>query len=213
MKQYTKTFYPTAFEVIDSDGNQVDVTNINNCINEEGNPEENSYARFYDVTGAYAETFGWWSFDLSEIPPSAIINNISGRAKVYCPGGTAQINTKNLQVRCNNRTITKGITELIVSTSIFDVNMDSANTWTGQNLQDLEYLIYVQRTNNYTTSNYSTRVYGAEITVTWSTPDFFIKKNNSWIPCHTIWKKENGIWVKQNITYLSDNNLKYLKKG
>jgi hypothetical protein len=89
MKQYTKTFYPTAFEVIDTNGNQVEVTNINNCIGEEGHPEESSYARFYDVTGAYAETFGWWSFDLSEIPASAIINNISGRAKVYCPGGTA----------------------------------------------------------------------------------------------------------------------------
>ena len=87
MSQYTKTFYPTSFEVLDANGGTVNVTNINNCIGTtNGNPSQSSYAQFYHVTGSYAETFGWWSFDLSEIPNCARIDSISGQFKVYTGG-------------------------------------------------------------------------------------------------------------------------------
>jgi len=41
----------------------------------------------------------------------------------------------------------------------------------------------------------------------------YIKQNGEWITVSHIYKKVDGRWVEQDITYLSDNNLKYLRQG
>lgn len=46
-----------------------------------------------------------------------------------------------------------------------------------------------------------------------STEIFYIKQSGSWVTVDKIYKKINGNWVEQKLSYLSENNLKYLKQG
>ena len=41
----------------------------------------------------------------------------------------------------------------------------------------------------------------------------YIKQNGSWIQITKVYEKINGSWVQQNLSYMSDNNIKYLKQG
>ncbi len=42
---------------------------------------------------------------------------------------------------------------------------------------------------------------------------FYIKQNGEWVPVIKIYVKENGRWTEQALSYLSDNNIDYLKQG
>ena len=46
-----------------------------------------------------------------------------------------------------------------------------------------------------------------------STDSLFLKQNGSWITILKIYLKQDDRWIEQNLTYLSDNNIKYLKRG
>lgn len=41
----------------------------------------------------------------------------------------------------------------------------------------------------------------------------YIKQNGSWVQIIKVYEKINGSWVQQNLSYMSDNNLQYLKQG
>ena len=46
-----------------------------------------------------------------------------------------------------------------------------------------------------------------------STDSLFIKQNGSWINILKVYKKIDNRWEEQNLSYMSDNNIKYLKQG
>lgn len=46
-----------------------------------------------------------------------------------------------------------------------------------------------------------------------SSEALFLKTNTEWISVIKLFVKQNDRWVEQELTYLSDNNLKYLKRG
>ena len=41
----------------------------------------------------------------------------------------------------------------------------------------------------------------------------YIKQNGNWIQITKVYEKINGSWVQQDLSYMSDNNIQYLKKG
>lgn len=75
----------------------------------------------------------------------------------------------------------------------------------------------VDKNNNPAVSyNYTiTNIQAAHTLVVSSTPStqLFIKSQNSWVPVIKLYLKQDNRWIEQDITYLSDNNLKYLKRG
>ena len=52
------------------------------------------------------------------------------------------------------------------------------------------------------------------ITSTISDNDYlYIKQNGSWIQITKVYEKVNGSWVQQDLSYMSDNHIQYLKQG
>lgn len=43
--------------------------------------------------------------------------------------------------------------------------------------------------------------------------NLYLKSQDTWIQVIHLYVKENGTWVEQDLTYLSDNDIKYLRKG
>ena len=74
-----------------------------------------------------------------------------------------------------------------------------------------------QRGSSNTTTAYYMRVYGAELTVTYSyevPPEniLYVKNNNNWQMISKAYKKTNGIWVEEtDLTQVFNSNNTYIK--
>ena len=212
----TETFHPVSIEVLDVNGNQVNVTNPERFTGETyGATKSGNYGQYYLVIGSQAETFGWIQFDCSSIPTDATITEVTGKFKIYSSGSATYISPRQLRLYYNNRATAKGFSvNQVTSSTVTD--LDCGTGWTRAMLEDLELRIYSKRTTKNVTSNYYVRIYGVDITVTYEIPDdtgLFIKQNGEWINIEKVYYKENGSWVEQSLSYMSDNNIKYLKQG
>jgi hypothetical protein len=193
----TKTIYPSSVEVLNSNGGSISVTNPNNFIGENGSAASRSYGQWYLVTGANAETFGWLKFDCSEIPKFATITSITGKYKIYSSGNSNQISVKTIQLYCNNRGTAKGNTaDISASTSVY--NLSCGSDWKRKDLRDIEALIYCKRGTRNTSSNYYARVYGVELTITYTYEE---PKGSIYVNVNGNKKKIKEAYVKVNNVY------------
>lgn len=199
MATITTTFHPVGIEVLDVRGNQISVTNPNNCIGDTyGATKSGNYGQYYLVTGSQAETFGWVQFDCSSIPANATITEITGKFKIYSSGSATYISPRQLRLYYNNRATAKGFSvNQITSSTVTD--LDCGTGWTRKMLDDLELRIYSRRTTKNVTSNYYVRIYGVDITITYEVPDnigLFLKQNGEWINIQKVYHKENNNWIE-----------------
>lgn len=187
------------------------VTNLQNAYN---GTENTTYATFGLQTGTYL-TYIYLTFDLSSIPANAIIDSVSCDVKSRIENAnTSRIAEK--QVQLFNGTEAKGtVTTIPFSTSI--VSLDTG-TWTREELDNLTLRFYAKRGYTGTSNNYYIYVYGADLTIEYTsggvTQTLKIKSNGSWQDVSKVYKKENGSWVEQtDLSQVFDTNANYVKEN
>lgn len=187
------------------------VTNLQNAYN---STENTTYATFGLRTGTYL-TYIYLTFDLSSIPANAVINSVSCNVKVRIENAnTSRIAEK--QVQLFSDTEAKGTaTTIPFSASI--VSLDTG-TWTREELDNLTLRFYAKRGYTGTSNNYYIYVYGADLTIEYTsggvTQTLKIKSNGNWQDVRKVYKKENGEWIEQTeLSQVFDTQKNYLKES
>ena len=87
--------------------------------------------------------------------------------------------------------------------------------WTYEKLEGFCLRFQAQRTTSKTTTAYYLRVYGADLTVTYSYDNaagdtMYVKSGGVWVPASKVYKKVSGSWVQQtNLTEIFENGVNY----
>lgn len=201
-------------------------------VNPSGYDERSSWKNVYSLENAYnstentdraafalktgsALTYIYLTFDLSSIPADAIINSVSCYIKAYIDKqNAARIAEK--QVQLFSGTEAKG-TAITMPTSESIVSLDTG-TWTREELDNLTLRFYAKRGYAGTSNNYYIYVYGADLTIEYTsggvTQTLKIKSNGNWQDVSKVYKKENGSWTEvQDISQVFDTNANYVKEN
>ena len=143
---------------------------IQNQTNPVGKSSSNTtYATLTTSTTGGSTSYAFWKFDCSSIPSNATIESVSCIAKCYV-NNTTRISTRSVQLYYGTSTA-KG------SSVSFNNNESTqtldCGTWTREELNDIN--IRVAGTRNATsTRSASIRFYGADLTVTYTTPQYTV---------------------------------------
>ena len=164
-----------------------DTTNYSYASVNASYPISNAYAESSNTTygqvnwktGSGAETYVYLRFNFSAIPEGATITSVSASAKGY-------VNTTNVnrvttrQMQLASGTTLKG-DALTLSTSTNAQTFTTVGSWTRAELQSAGVRFYVKRGTSNTSSNYTLRMYGASMTVSYSYQEttYEITVNNS----------------------------------
>ena len=152
---FTQTFYPSAIEALNVNGDSVTITNPTHCIgNSNGATSSSNYAQYYLVTGSQVETFGWITIDFSDIPQNATITSMTGEFKIYHQGSATYVNPKQIRTYINNRQTARGYSVNIpTSTTVTSLDLGTG-IWDREDLNDFQLRLYSKRTTRNTSSNF-----------------------------------------------------------
>lgn len=155
--QHTLTKYPSGY-----DTSHYAYRSISDISNAYTSSSSGTIAKIYWVRGSGAQTYMYFTFDLSSIPTNATIDSITLTAKAqlqmanrlsssgfYVCRGTEAVGTKSSNF----------------STSVGTYNVDTGTGWTGANIQDLTLKISLVRNSTGTNSDYFCNFYGATLTI------------------------------------------------
>lgn len=217
----TKTFYLTGYNADIS--TIASASNINHFI---GKPSSNSsYGQFGLVTGANAYTYAFVTFDLSSIPEGATIESVNSSTIKVARSVPSTTYVKNNYARGYRLHPDTGALNTVGISTTFTNTVAVLNLgWTASHIQkvldegdNLLIRLQGQRGTSNTSTAYYLKVYGAELTVTYSyeaPPEniLYVKNNNNWQMVSKAYKKTNGIWVEEtDLTQVFDNNNNYIK--
>ena len=144
---------------------------IQNQTNPVGKSSSNTtYATLTTSTTRNATSYAFWKFDCSSIPSGATIESVSCVAKCYV-NNTTRIGTRSVQLYYGTNTA-KG-SSVSFDNSTTATQTLNCGTWTREELNDIN--IRVAGTRNATsTQSASIRFYGADLTVTYTTPQYTV---------------------------------------
>ena len=159
----TLTVYPSGY-VID-DYAYASAENLENGYNSADNT---TYATINLTTGSGAETYIYYTFDLSAIPDGAVITGVSCSANVTISStSTRYISSRTMQLY--NGTTAKGSSASIPSRGA--ATAITAGDWTRDELTDCRLKLYAKRTNSGATTARNINFYGASLTIEYAEPD------------------------------------------
>ena len=143
---------------------------IQNQTNPVGKSSSNTtYATLTTSTSTGATSYAFWKFDCSSIPSGATIESVSCVAKCYV-NNTTRIGTRSVQLYYGTSTA-KG-SSVSFGNSTTATQTLNCGTWTREELNDIN--IRVAGTRGTSTSSASIRFYGADLTVTYTTPQYTV---------------------------------------
>ena len=159
----TVTLHPSSYISKDVDGAWYSLSNASNAY---ASTSSTSYASIGLSRGNNAETYIYFTFDTSSIPANATIDSIACMAKVYISNGSATaVPTKNFQLFSG--TTAKGTAYSNFTNSAKTITLD-VGTWTRSELSDTRIRFYAQRGTSSTSTSILARLYGADLTITYS---------------------------------------------
>ena len=172
-----------------------------------------TYAQWYMLDGGAVTTQVQYGFDISTIPVNATIQRITVYAKcqvederLFYAGNTVIAIKDGTQtvVKTNNRAF--GKTATIVSLSNADFDRERLNN----------FRISIDATRGYMGTKKSTwvRFYGADLVVEYEVPAksaLYVRQNGQYVAASQVFKKTNGVWVKQeDLANVFDKDTKYI---
>ena len=209
--EVTDTFHLSGF-----DSEISDIKNSSDLDNMIGdNSSSTNYAQFGVVNGSNAYTHVYLLFDTSAVPSDAEISAVTCKIKLGATGSANYI--KNRQVRGYNRETSTTIgysTTVSTTATVYTVDLGSA-AWTYEKLEGFCLRLQAQRTTYNTSTAYYLRVYGADLTVTYSYDNaagdtMYVKSGGVWVPASKVYKKVSGSWVLQtDLTQVFDSGTNY----
>ena len=143
---------------------------IQNQTNPVGKSSSNTtYATLTTSTTGGSTSYAFWKFDCSSIPSGAIIESVSCVAKCYV-NNTTRIGTRSVQLYYGTNTA-KG-SSVSFDNSTTATQTLNCGTWTREELNDIN--IRVAGTRGTSTRSATIRFYGADLTVTYTTPQYTV---------------------------------------
>ena len=160
--QHTITVYPSGY-----DTEHHAYYGFSNVSNAYDSGSADGYATINFTRGNGAETYVYFTFNLSSIPQNATIDSITltAYAQVTTTAGS-RLGTRVLQV-CRG-TDAVGTASSNMTTSKKAYTLDVGSGWTGANINDLTLKVNVFRGTQSTTTSYYCYFYGATLTVTYT---------------------------------------------
>ena len=171
------TAHPTSYDT--SHYSYASVSSQYPLTNAYADSSSTTYGQVNWTTGANAETYVYLRFDFSSIPSNATIKTVTAKAKGYInTTSSSRVVTRQMQLATG--TTLKG-SALTLSTSTSEQTFSSVGTWTRSELQSAGVRFYVKRGTSNTSSNYTMRMYGATMTVTyeWQETTYTVTVSNS----------------------------------
>jgi len=208
----TITLHPSQVFEADSNFKSVDAAHP---FDEAFGRSQNSatYAQWYMLNGGAVTTQVQYGFDISTIPVSATIQRITVYAKcqaederLFYAGNTVIAIKDGTQtvVKTNNRAF--GKTAKIVSLS--------DTSFTREQLNNIRIGIEAARGYLGTNTSFWVRFYGADLVVEYEVPAksaLYVRQNGQYVAASQVFKKTNGVWVKQeNLANVFDKDTKYV---
>lgn len=161
-QQHTVTVYPSGYDPVNY-SRYGTLTNINNVYT---SADSTTYGRVNLARGSGAETYMYFTFNLSSIPSNATIDSVSLVAKGKVNDNTAsRIATKQFIVCRGTESVG---TPSDVNSTAKQYNLDVGTGWTGSNINDLTLKIYAVRGTSNVNTSYYFDTYGADLTVTYT---------------------------------------------
>lgn len=172
-----------------------------------------TYAQWYMLDGGAVTTQVQYGFDISTIPVNATIQRITVYAKCQVQDenqfyvGNTVVSLKDgtqTVTRTNNKIF--GETATIVSLSNTDFDRERLNN----------FRIGIDAKRGYIGTKKSTwvRFYGADLVVEYEVPAksaLYVRQNGQYVAASQVFKKANGVWVKQeDLTNVFDKDTKYV---
>ena len=172
-----------------------------------------TYAQWYMLDGGAVTTQVQYGFDISTIPVNATIQRITVYAKCQVQDesqfyvGNTVVSLKDgtqTVTRTNNKIF--GETATIVSLSNTDFDRERLNN----------FRIGIDAKRGYIGTKKSTwvRFYGADLVVEYEVPAksaLYVRQNGQYVAASQVFKKANGVWVKQeDLTNVFDKATKYV---
>lgn len=156
------TVYPSSYDT--TNYSYASVNSSYPLSNAVGKGSDNTtYSQWNITTGSSAESYVFYSFDLSDIPENAIIDSVSCTAKVTI-SSTLSTRISARQVQLYHGISTAKGSASTVSTTATSTSL-TCGTWTREELNDCRIRIYTKRGTRNTTTTYYNRFYGATLTV------------------------------------------------
>lgn len=172
-----------------------------------------TYAQWYMLNGGAVTTQVQYGFDISTIPVNATIQRITVYAKCqaedersFYAGNTVIAIKDGTQtvVQTDNRAF--GKTAKIVSLS--------DTSFTREQLNNIRISINASRGYLGTNTSFWVRFYGADLVVEYEVPAksaLYVRQNGQYIAASQVFKKTNGVWVKQeDLTNVFDKDTGYI---
>ena len=172
-----------------------------------------TYAQWYMLDGGAVTTQVQYGFDISTIPVNATIQRITVYAKCQVQDenqfyvGNTVVSLKDgtqTVTRTNNKIF--GETATTVSLSNTDFDRERLNN----------FRIGIDAKRGYIGTKKSTwvRFYGADLVVEYEVPAksaLYVRQNGQYVAASQVFKKANGVWVKQeDLTNVFDKDTKYV---
>lgn len=208
----TITLHPSQVFEADSDFKSVDAAHP---FDEAFGRSQDSatYAQWYMLDGGAVTTQVQYGFDISTIPVNATIQRITVYAKCQAEderlfyAGNTVISIKDgtqTVVQTDNRAF--GKTAKIVSLS--------DTSFTREQLNNIRISINASRGYLGTNTSFWVRFYGADLVVEYEVPAksaLYVRQNGQYIAASQVFKKTNGVWVKQeDLTNVFDKDTGYI---
>ena len=159
----TLTVYPSGY--VSDDYAYKSATGIENGYNFADNT---TYATINLTKGGGAETYIYYTFDLSAIPDGAVITSVSCSANVTI-SSTFSLYISSRTMQLYSGTTAKGSSASIPSNAASTTI--TAGDWTRDELTDCRLKLYAKRGSYGSTSGIHIKFYGATLTVEYAEPD------------------------------------------
>lgn len=158
----TITVYPSGY--VSDDYAYESATGIENGYNSADNT---TYATIYLTKGSGAETYIYYTFDLSAIPDGAVITSVSCSANVTI-SSTFFLYISSREMQLYSGTTAKGSSASIPSNAASTTI--TAGDWTRDELTDCRLKLYAKR-GSRGASGIQINFYGASLTIEYAEPD------------------------------------------
>lgn len=208
----TITLHPSQVFEADSNFKSVDAAHP---FDEAFGRSQNSatYAQWYMVNGISALTQVQYGFNVSAIPTNATIKSVVVHAKCQSQDGRTYYGGNTyLRILRGTQTVVRSNKQVFGTTA--SIVSLSDTSFTREQLNDLRVSIDASRGYFGTKTSFWIRFYGADLVVEYEVPAksaLYVRQNGQYVAANQVFKKANGVWVKQeNLANVFDKDTKYV---
>lgn len=208
----TITLHPSQVFEADSNFKSVDAAHpFDEAFGRSQNSE--TYAQWYMVNGISALTQVQYGFNVSAIPTNATIKSVIVHAKCQSQDGRTHYggNTR-LRILRGTQTVVRSDKQVFGTTA--SIVSLSDTSFTREQLNDLRVSIDASRGYLGIRTSFWIRFYGADLVVEYEVPAksaLYVRQNGQYVAANQVFKKANGVWVKQeNLANVFDKDTKYV---